>query len=253
MTLMNSGDRVALITGASKGIGRACALAFARQGVSVAVNYNHSAEAAGEVAESIRREGGRAEAIRADASDENQIHTLIAEVGARFGRLDYLINNAGWSTRVVHEDLEGLTEEIWDRTLRTNLFGPFACVRAAAPLLRRSPDAAIVNIASMAAMHGRGSSMVYAASKGGLVTMTMSLARALGPAVRVNAVAPGLIRTGFAGWGEDQCQMVEKITPLRRLATVEDIAAAAWFLATARGITGETIWVDGGFTRLGAG
>lgn len=245
--------RVALITGASKGIGRACALAFAEDGASVAVNYHQSKAAAEDVVETIRQAGGDAEAIAADVSDDVQIRALISSVEKRFGQLDYLINNAGWSTRVPHENFDDLTDEIWDRTLRTNLHGPFSCVRAAAPLLKKSPRGSIVNIASMAAIHGRGSSMVYAASKGGLLTMTRSLARALAPGVRVNSVAPGLIRTGFAGWGEDQCAYVENLTPLRRLPTVEDIAETTLFLAAkARGITGETIWVDGGFTRLGA-
>lgn len=253
MFSMEPERRVALITGASRGIGRACALAFARDGAAVAVNYNQSPEAAGEVVELIRRQGGHAESIAADVSGDAPVRALMAEVEKRFGRLDYLVNNAGWSTRIPHENLEELTDEIWDKTLRTNLHGPFYCVRAAAPLLRKNPGSAIVNIASMAAIHGRGSSMVYAASKGGLLTMTRSLARVLAPHVRVNSVAPGLIRTGFAGWGEDQCAHVEGITPLRRLPTVDDIAGATLFLAKAHGITGETIWVDGGFTRLGIG
>jgi 3-oxoacyl-[acyl-carrier protein] reductase len=254
MFSMKTERSVALVTGGSKGIGKACALAFAQAGVSVVVNYNRSAAAAEEVVKAVRGAGGEADAMGADVSDDTQVRGLMDAVQKRHGRLDYLINNAGWSTRVPHAEMEALTDEIWEKTLRTNLHGPFSCVRAAAALLRESPGGAIVNIASMAAIHGRGSSMVYAASKGGLLTMTRSLARVFAPAVRVNAVAPGLIRTGFAGWGEDQCVAVENITPLRRLPTVEDIAETALFLAMkARSITGETVWVDGGFSRLGAG
>jgi 3-oxoacyl-[acyl-carrier protein] reductase len=249
---MNLNNRVALVTGASRGIGRACALAFAREGASVAVNYHSSPDAAHEVVELIRKQGGKAVALAADASNDAAVRGLVKAVEEQFGRLDYLVNNAGWSTRIPHEKLEDLTDEIWDRTLSTNLHGPFYCVRAAAPLLRRNPGSAIVNISSMAGIAGHGSSMVYAASKGGLITMTVSLARALAPEIRVNSVAPGLIRTGFAGWGEDQCARVESVTPLKRLATVEDIAEAALFLSSsALGMTGETLCIDAGITRLG--
>jgi len=245
-------NRVALVTGASRGIGRACALAFAREGATVVVNYNQSGEAARAVVDAILQKGGTAVAMAADVSDDAQVRGLIQGIEGKFGRLDYLINNAGWSTRIAHEKFEELTDEVWERTLQTNLHGPFYCVRAASQLLKRNEGAAIVNISSMAAATGRGSSMAYAAAKAGLVTLTISLARVLAPLIRVNSVAPGLIRTGFAGWGEDQCAYVEKATPLQRLATVEDIAEASLFLASnALGITGETLWVDGGITRLG--
>jgi 3-oxoacyl-[acyl-carrier protein] reductase len=169
-----------------------------------------------------------------------------------FGRLDYLINNAGWSQRVPHAEMDKLTDEIWDHVFDTNLRGAFYCVRAAAPLLKKQPGAAIVNIASVAALLGMGSSMAYAASKGGMVTLTKSLARALAPDIRVNAVLPGFIRTRFAGWTEDAFSSAEKVTPLRKLATVDDVAdAAVFFCAHALGTTGETLVVDGGSAALG--
>ena len=171
---------------------------------------------------------------------------------SEFGRLDFLVNNAGWSTRIPHRHFEDLTDEIWDRTLDTNLRGMFYCVRAAVPLLEKRDGAAIVNIASVAALTGQGSSMVYAASKAGMVTMTKSLARALAPKIRVNAVLPGFVRTRFAGWPQKAFEDAEKITPLRRLATVEDIADAVLFFAVhAMGTTGETLVVDGGMSTLG--
>ncbi len=170
-----------------------------------------------------------------------------------FGRLDYLINNAGWSTRIPHHQLDDLTDEVWERTFNTNLRGSFYCVRAAVPLLKKQPGAAIVNIASVAALMGIGSSVAYAASKGGMVTMTKSLARALAPEIRVNAVLPGFVRTRFAGWPDSAFDAAEKVTPMRRLATVEEVAAATlFFAAMATGTTGETLVVDGGTATLGA-
>ena len=169
-----------------------------------------------------------------------------------FGRLDYLVNNAGWSQRVPHHQMDDLTDEIWNRVFETNLRGAFYCVRAAAPLLKKQPGAAIVNIASVAALMGQGSSMAYAASKGGMVTLTKSLARALAPEIRVNAVLPGFVRTRFAGWPDSAFSDAEKITPLRHLATVEDVAEATLFFAAhAMGTTGETLVIDGGAATLG--
>lgn len=252
MTDRKLDGKVALVTGGATGIGRAAALALAEAGAAVVVNHRASRDAAESLAAVIAARGGRAFPMIADVSDDAQVKAMMERVEAECGGLDILVNNAGWSTRVPHEKTEELTDAIWDHTLATNLKGPFYCIRAAAPLLRKRPGAAVVNVASMAAVTGRGSSLAYAAAKSGLVTMTRSLARALAPEIRVNAVLPGLIRTGFAGWGEEQCEAVEKTTPLRRLATVEDIGAAILFLA-AEGLamTGETIQMDGGLTVLG--
>lgn len=248
-------DRVALVTGAGTGIGRAIALLFAREGASVAVNYSCSREAAEEVVSQIHGTGGRAISVAADVSKNSDVRVMIDRVAGEFGRLDILINNAGWSTRIPHRQLEDVTDEIWNKTLDINLKGVFYCVRAAVPLLQRQPGAAIVNIASSAAFTGICSSIVYGAAKGGLLTMTKSLARALAPGIRVNAVAPGLIRTHFAGRtnSDPLFEAEEKDTPLQQLATAGDCAAAALFLAAdAKGTTGETILVDGGMVTLGA-
>jgi 3-oxoacyl-[acyl-carrier protein] reductase len=245
-------DRVAVVTGAGTGIGRAIAELFAQQGAKVVVNYSRSRDAAEEVVTRIRSGGGTAVSIAADVSKQSEATALMEAADREFGRIDYLINNAGWSTRVPHQKMDDLTDEIWERTFNTNLRGAFYCVRAAAPMLKKQPGAAIVNIASVAALMGMGSSMAYAASKGGMVTMTKSLARALAPEIRVNAVLPGFVRTRFAGWPDSAFNDAEKITPLRRLATVDDVAAAALFFATmALGTTGETLIVDGGMAPLG--
>jgi 3-oxoacyl-[acyl-carrier protein] reductase len=246
-------DRVALITGAGTGIGRGIAELFSREGLKVAVNYSRSRDAADEVVRGINASGGTALAIGASVSDDKQVHAMVDQVAREFGRLDILVNNAGWSIRVPHDQLEDLTDEIWDRTFDTNLRGAFYCVRAAVPLLRRQEGSAIVNIASVAGLTGVGSSMAYAASKGGMITMTKSLARALAPGIRVNAIAPGFVRTRFANWPPSAFEEGEAMTPLKRLATVEEIAALALHLALeAKSMTGETIAVDGGIAELGA-
>lgn len=244
--------RVAVITGGGTGIGRAISELFASQGARVIVNYHRSINDAEDTVNAIRSRGGSAIAVRADVSDQAQVQDLMHAAEAHFGRLDYLINNAGWSQRVPHHKLDELTDEIWDRVFNTNLRGAFYCVRAAAPLLKQQQGAAIVNIASVTGLTGQGSSIAYAASKGAILTMTKSLARIFAPAVRVNAIAPGLVRTRFADWPEPAFDKAEKITPLRRLATVDDVAQAAlFFAARALGTTGETLVIDGGSSRLG--
>jgi 3-oxoacyl-[acyl-carrier protein] reductase len=249
---MTLNDRVAVVTGGGTGIGRAISEHFARDGARVVVNYSRSREDAEETVQAIRSKGGTAIALAADVSKQSDANKLMTAAEREFGRLDYLINNAGWSTRIPHHQLDELTDEIWDHTLNTNLRGAFYCVRAAVPLLKRQAGAAIVNIASVAALLGMGSSIAYASSKGGMVTMTKSLARALAPDIRVNAVLPGFVRTRFAGWPDEAFNQVEKVTPLRRLATVDEVAAATvFFAAMATGTTGETLVVDGGTAPLG--
>jgi 3-oxoacyl-[acyl-carrier protein] reductase len=246
-------DRVALITGGGTGMGRAAALLFAREGASVAVNYSRSRAEAEEVVATIRAEGGKAIAIQASVAKEAEVIAMMRRVESEFGRLDALINNAGWTQRVLHEKLNELTDEIWNETLDVNLRGVFYCVRAAVPLLRKQENAAIVNNASAATVAGTGSSMVYAASKAAVVTLTMSLARALAPEIRVNAVSPGPVKTRFASWPESMYEKALAGMPLQRLPTPEDVAQAMLFLvADARSTTGENILVDGGITRLGA-
>lgn len=252
MTNMNLKDRVAIVTGGGTGIGRAVSELFGAQGVRVVVNYSQSEEASDEAVSGIKAAGGTAIAIGADVSKQSAAKALMEQTVSEFGRIDYLINNAGWSTRIPHHQLDDLTDEIWDKTMNTNLRGAFYCVRAAAPHLKKQPGAAIVNVASVAALMGQGSSLAYAASKGGMVTMTRSLARALAPDIRVNAVLPGFVRTRFAGWTEDAFAAAEKTTPLKRLATGEDVAQAVLFFAAyAPSTTGETIVVDGGMAPLG--
>jgi len=243
--------KVAVVTGGGTGIGRAVCERFAREGARVVVNYHASREAAGEVVAGILGNGGEAVAVQADVAVDAEMRALMRGAEERWGRLDVLVNNAGWSKRTPHHLLEDLTDEIWDRTLNTNLRGTFYAIRAAAPLLGRQPGSSIVNLASIAPYTGEGSTIVYAASKAGVLSMTKSLARVLAPEVRVNAVAPGLVHTRFAGWPPETFVDGAAQAPLRRISTPEEVAAAVLFLAAdATAMTGETIRVDCGVISL---
>jgi 3-oxoacyl-[acyl-carrier protein] reductase len=246
--------RVAVVTGGGTGMGRAICELFAKEGARVVVNYSTSRDEAEEVASGIRQSGGDAVAIQASVAVDADVRTMMHETVRRWGRLDILVNNAGWSKRTPHHLLDELTDEIWDRTLNTNLRGAFYSMRAAAPLLRKSAGSSIINNASIAPYTGEGSTIVYAASKAGLISMTKSFARVLAPEVRVNALAPGFVKTRFAGWPEEAFVEGARMAPLKRIATVEEVAKAALFLAAdATAMTGETVRVDCGIISLRRG
>jgi 3-oxoacyl-[acyl-carrier protein] reductase len=243
---------VAVVTGGASGIGLAAALAFARGGAAVAVGYSRSRPAAEAAVARIDAGGGRALAVQADVSRDADVRAMIDRVAAELGGIDYLVNCAGWTRRVQpHSDLEALGDDVWDRVWAVNVKGAFYCARAAVPHMVKRGGGAVVNVTSVAAFSGMGSSMAYAASKAALTTLTLSMARALAPAVRVNAVAPGLIATGFGGFSEADWGAVAKTTPVGRLATEEETADAIVYLATAKALTGQTIVVDGGLVALG--
>ena len=237
---------VAVVTGGATGMGSAICATLAAEGARVVVNYRASAEAAGEVVANIERNGGQAFAHAADVQHDSEVRSMVGFVEERWGRLDVLVNNAGWSKLTPHWELELLTDEIWDRTFNTNLRGAFYCCRAAVPLMRKNGGGAIVNNASASAYSAAGSSIAYSASKAAMVNMTKSLARALAPDIRVNAIAPG-----FAGWPEEAFRQGQENSPLRRIASVEEVADTVLFLAKdATAITGETILIDCGATML---
>jgi len=249
---MNLDDRVAVVTGASRGIGRAIALELAHRGASVVVNYNTSADAANEVVEAIQQEGGRAIAVQADIGDLDQATRLIQTAIDTFDGIDILVNNAG-TTR--DQLLMLMSEEDWDVVLRTNLKGVFNCCKAAARKMMRQRSGRIVTISSVSGIAGQGGQTNYAASKAGAIGFTKSLAKELGPRnITVNAVAPGFVLTDLtADLSEDLKQQAIEATPLGRMGQPEEIARAVAFLASdlASFITGEVLTVDGGLVMQG--
>jgi 3-oxoacyl-[acyl-carrier protein] reductase len=244
--------QVALVTGAGTGIGRGIAVAFAREGASVAVNYSKSRDRAEDAVRQIKTAAGQAMAVQGDVSKEADARRLVEAVVREWGRLDVLVNNAGWTKRTPHTDLEALTDEIWQKTLGVNLLGAWYCVKHAIPQMQRQGRGVVINVTSVAAFHGKGSSMAYAASKAALTSLTRSLARAFGPTIRVNNLAPGLVETGFVDWPPGEYEAGRREVATGDLPTVEDLAEAAVFLAAdAKATTGSTLFVDGGIVPLG--
>lgn len=242
---------VALVTGSATGVGRACVLQFADRGYNVVVNYSRSQSDAESTAAEARSRGAKVLLCQCDVSSDTGVRGMIAEVGETFGRLDALVNNAAMTHFVEHADFEGMTEEKWDRILAVNLKGPFFVSRAAADLLQDGDGGSIVNVTSVAGTTGSGSSIAYCASKAGLNTMTLSLARIMGPNVRVNAVLPGpiesrWIRQGNPNWSLEA--MVQDF-PLPRASSPDDIAdAVLFFSVTSNMATGQLLSIDGGQT-----
>lgn len=249
---MDLQDKVAVVTGASRGIGRAIALELARRGASVVVNYNRSAEAAHEVVSAIEEEGGQALAVQADVSELEQAATLVKAAIDTFGTIDILVNNAG-TTR--DRLLMMMSEDDWDVVLRTNLKGVFNCCKAAARKMMRQRSGRIISISSVSGIVGQGGQTNYAASKAGVIGLTKSLAKELGPRnITVNAVAPGFVPTALTNdLSEEMKEKAREATPLGRMGRPEEIAYAVAFLASdlAGFITGEVLTVDGGLVMQG--
>ena len=239
-------DKVAIVTGGGTGIGRACALALAARGVRVAVNYSRSKDDAEQTAQNCCSAGGDGFAMQADVSQKTQIDQLVHETVSKWGRVDILINSAGTTKFAAYDDLDALTEEVWDEILGVNLKGVFFAVRAVAPHMKKAGAGSIVNVGSISAIRPVGSSIPYMASKAAVHSMTQSMAVALGPAIRVNCVAPGFIETRWHAGRDEAARSTRERTPLKRNGTPEDVAQAALYLCTSTFVTGEIIVVDGG-------
>jgi 3-oxoacyl-[acyl-carrier protein] reductase len=239
--------KVALITGSATGIGRATAIEFAREGADVVVNYSRSELEARQTRDDCAALGVRALLIRADCSREEEIKDMVARTVDELGGVDILVNNAGTTRFVPLPNLDELTDADWDRIFQLNVKGAFYATRACVPSMRRRGGGLVVNVASVAGYTGAGSSMPYAVSKGALITLTKSLAKALAPDIRVNAVAPGIVTTRWVAGHEDHVQRYAKDTPLGRAATAEDVARVIVAFAThGTFLTGECTLVDGG-------
>jgi 3-oxoacyl-[acyl-carrier protein] reductase len=245
-------DKVAIVTGASRGIGRAIAAELARRGATVVVNYRSSAEAAAGVVTEIEASGGRAVAVQADVGVTAEAAQLVRRTVELYGRVDILVNNAG-TTR--DQLLPLMREQDWDEVLQTNLKSVYNCCKAAARPMMRRRGGRIVNISSVAGIAGQGGQTNYAASKAGVIGFTKSLAKELGPrSITANVVAPGFVPTDLTSdLRDDLRQRAIDATPLRRMGTPEEIAYAVAFLVSdeAAFITGEVLTVDGGLVMQG--
>ncbi len=240
--------RTAIITGGGTGIGRATALLLADRGVNVLVNYSRSADDAERTAAELRTKGVKALPWKADVADDRAVREMIEAAVRELGRIDIVVNNAGKTHYVALDDLEGMKDELWDDIFSVNVKGAFFVSRAAAPELKKNRGC-IVNVASIAGTNGRGSCMAYAASKAAMLSVNKSLALALAPEVRVNAVAPGIVMSRWVEGHEDHVEKLSKGTPLGRAATPEDVAEVILSLIE-RGnlVTGQAWVVDGGFS-----
>ena len=245
MTARDWSDRVVLVTGSSSGIGAAVAQKFDGMGATVVVNSSSSVDAG----EALASELSSAFYIQANVGEEPEASRLVEAVVERYGRLDVLVNNAGTTAVIPHHDLAQASVDVWRRIFEVNVFGTWAVTVAAVPALKEA-QGAIINISSIAGLRPTGSSIPYASSKAALNHMTVLLAKVLGPEIRVNAVAPGLVDTPWTSDWKDLREAVRLMAPLRRTATPDDIAQVVADLAGSAYVTGQVVAVDGGMTLV---
>ena len=241
---MSLAGKVALVTGSSSGIGEATARSLAAAGAAVVINSSSSVEAGKAVADSLPE----AVYVQASVADAAACQALVDATLAQYGRLDILVNNAGTTKLIPHADLDAATDEVWDKILSTNLMGTWHMTRSSVPALKASGAGSVINVTSVAGLRQAGSSIPYAVSKAGINHLTRLLANVLGPEIRVNAVAPGLVDTP---WTADWTAARERVTaqaPLKRPALPEDVAEAFMGLVLAGFVTGQVVTVDGGMS-----
>jgi 3-oxoacyl-[acyl-carrier protein] reductase len=254
---VSSNKRVALVTGSSSGIGRAEAIALAKAGYDVVINYSKSEREARSTAGACEKLGARTLVLQCDVADEASVIAMMDAITEAFGRIDVLCNNAGASIKTSARDFEKVTVEEWDHIFGVNVKGVFLVTKHAVPLLKRGKDACIINTNSIVGARPGPQALPYAASKGALWTMTKSLAGALGYfGIRVNGVAPGWMAGEWMErmLGEHYDELMKaraKATPLRRVVTAEDVAETAMSLVEGnKSVTGMIVVVDGGFSAV---
>ena len=250
---MDMEGAVAIVTGSSSGVGAACARQLAEKGSHVVINYAHNEQGAEATRHACSAFGVETEIVRADVSEDDDCRRLAACALDRWGRIDALVNNAGITRFCEHSDLDGLDKQDFLDIYSVNTVGAYQMVRAVVPAMKKGGRGAIVNVASIAGVMGVGSSIAYAASKGALITMGLSLARVLGPEVRVNTICPGFIQGDWLeqGMGADRYARtkayLEQSTPLQLTTTPDTIAEGVlYFITGGDVITGETLMLDGG-------
>jgi len=222
---------IALVTGSNKGIGKAIADKFEQEGLDVIRNG---------ISESPKEKY-----VRADIGNKSEVKKIKKYILNNFSGLDILVNNAAYTRYIPHIDLNGISEELMNKILDTNIKGPFYCTQVFSDVLNESNSGQIINIASLAGITGQGSNIIYCSSKAAIINMTKSLAKCLAP-IRVNSISPGLIKTGFVKFPDGHIQSTVSKTPLNRIGKPEDIADVAWGLIQSKFVTGENIVVDGG-------
>ena len=251
---MDISGNVAIVTGSARGVGAATAKMLAEKGCNVVINYSKSDAQAREIETLCGELEVETLLCKADVANDEDCRRMVMEAVEKWGRLDVLVNNAGTTKFCAHDNLDGLSKEDFLHIYGINVVGAYQMIRAAAPHMKKAGKGSIVNVASIAGVTGIGSSVAYAASKGALITMTLSLARVLGPEIRMNAVCPGFIQGSWLreGMGEETYeftkQYLESSTPLRMTATPETVAESImYFITGAPLVTGETLILDGGF------
>ncbi|WP_261301482.1 SDR family NAD(P)-dependent oxidoreductase [Paenibacillus andongensis] len=245
---MDLKEKVALVTGGGTGIGRAACLALAERGATVVVNYSRSKADAEETAQIINSTGGRAIAVQANVSQDKEVREMVDTLVKQFGTIDLLVNNASITRHIPFEDLEAVTDEVWDELYDINVKGMYYCARAVAPFMKMNKQGAIVNLGSIAGQTGLGSSLPYAVSKAAVHGLTKSLARALAPDIRVNCVAPGAVATRWWAGREEQMKRLAPNLLLQSISTPEDIAKFICAALEQEAMTGQIITVDSGQT-----
>ena len=241
-------DRVAIITGASRGIGSAIAKRFAKEGAKVVINYNQSEDKASRLVDEIRMNGGQALAVRADVSKPDEVKQLVKKTVDAFGRVDILVNNAGVMFQNTFLDA---TEEVWDQTIDINLKGAYLCSKEVAPIMLKQKKGKIINISSNSGIYHPSALrfVEYVVSKAGMNGLTRALALKLGPYVNVNAICPGWIKTEMVAETDPEVErMVLEETALKRFGTADEVANAALYLASDDSdfVTGELHMITGG-------